>query len=358
MKLKHIKRKQAKKPARSRSKKLVQPVPENKILLLLDSSGSMAPIAQPTVQAFNRIVEAIRAASFATGQKTSVTLYTFGERSAVNLKFLDVPIEEVVKLSDLSYQPDGPTPLCDCIGDAIRQSLTLTTSINTSFALNVITDGQDNYSRRFSEGEIERLIKQVQATDRWTVTFTVPPGTKRSIINNFGVHDGNVAEWEISAAGAAQVARSFSSSYRNYFVARSRGATKTDGFFVTDMSKVKLTDVKKQLSDVKKDYAVLHVKQEAEIRPLVESCGYAYVLGNAFYQLSKNEEIQAYKDILLREKGKTAIYGGAEARELLGFPPRLTVKVKPGNHANWDIFVQSTSVNRKLVRGTDLLYRR
>jgi hypothetical protein len=346
-----------KKPSKRPVKKLVRPAPKNKILLLLDSSGSMASIAKPAVDAFNRIIESIRAASFATGQETSVTLYTFGERSAVSCKFFDVPIAEIKRLNDLTYRPEGQTPLCDCVGDAITAAKELDDR-NVSFVLNVITDGEENYSSRYNASSIQALIKKVQATDWWTVTFTVPSGAKNSVVQRFGLHDGNVTEWEASAAGAARVADSFANSYRGYFTARSRGATKSDGFFVTDMSKVKTSTVKKQLTDVKRDYAVLHVRAEAEIRPFVEAAGYAYVLGNAFYQLSKNEEIQPYKEILLREKGKTIIYGGAEARELLSFPPNLTVKVKPGNHANWDIFIQSTSVNRKLVRGTDVLYRR
>lgn len=355
MKLKTAKA--TKKPSKA-AKKLVQPTPKNKILLLLDSSGSMQSISGPAVRAFNHILDSIRGASIATGQETSVTLYTFGEGSSVKRKFTDVPIGEVAKLNDIIYRPDGQTPLYDCVGEAITDALKRSADAATSFVLNVITDGEENYSNRFSTYEVKNLIKLVQATDRWTVTFTVPRGTKAAITSRFNVHDGNVTEWEASAAGAAQVAQSFVDSYRGYFAARSRGATKSDGFFVTDMSKVKASAVKGQLTDVRRNYATLHVKAEQEIRPFVESCGYAYVLGNAFYQLSKNEEIQAYKELLLREKGKTAVYGGAEARDLLGFPPGLTVKVKPGNHANWDIFVQSTSVNRKLVRGTDVLYRR
>ena len=98
---------------------------------------------------------------------------------------------------------------------------------------------------------------------------------------------------------------------------------------------------------------------EFEIRPFVERSGYTYVKGNAFYQLTKDENaVQPYKEILLREKNKQIIYGGDGARKLIGLQEKLTVAVQPGNHANWDIFVQSTSVNRKLVRGTTLLYKR
>jgi hypothetical protein len=36
----------------------------------------------------------------------------------------------------------------------------------------------------------------------------------------------------------------------------------------------------------------------------------------------------------------------------------VEVKVAPGNHANYNLFVLSTSTNRKLVRGTLFLYEK
>lgn len=56
------------------------------------------------------------------------------------------------------------------------------------------------------------------------------------------------------------------------------------------------------------------------------------------------------------EKGKTPVYSGEWVRETLGLPKFGEVKVEPGNHGNWDIYVQSASTNRKLVRGTKLVY--
>lgn len=44
-------------------------------------------------------------------------------------------------------------------------------------------------------------------------------------------------------------------------------------------------------------------------------------------------------------------YGGSDARDMLNLPP-YAVKVKPGSFGEWRIFVQSTSVNRKLIAGT------
>lgn len=354
MKLKNAVKKNAKPKARV----VGTAKPKNKIILLLDSSGSMQTIARPAIDAFNQILGAISDGAAASNQETTVSLYTFGECSIVKRKFFDVPILAVDELDDISYQPDGQTPMYDCIGDAITDALSLNVDDKTSFVLNVITDGEENFSKEYTRSSIQKLIKKVQGTDRWTVTFSVPRGRKRSVVELLNLHDGNVQEWDQTAEGAAHVAQSFTRGYDSYFSARSQGKSKIDGFFVTDMSKVKTKDVKRKLDNVANNYVTLHVPREDEIRPFVLRHGLPYVRGDSFYQLTKDEKVQPYKKILLREKGQSAIYGGDEARELLGFPAKLTVEVRPGNHANWDIFVQSTSFNRKLVRGTDLLVLR
>jgi hypothetical protein len=334
------------------------PQPKNKVIFCLDSSGSMNAIAKPTVDAFNKILEETKASSFKSGQDTSVSLYTFGERSSVVRKIYDVPIGMVRPLAHNAYRPDGQTPMFDCVGEAIEDHLTFQDGV-TAFVLNCITDGQENHSRRFRANDLKRLVTQVQRTDFWTVTFMVPRGDKAELVRQFDIPDGNVAEWDVqSAEGVAALGRAYSAGMGNYYATRSAGRTSTRGFFVTDMSKVSTSDVRRQLTDVSGRYVALRVPAEATIRDFVENSGFAFGIGRAFYQLSKDEEVQPQKQILLREKGKHTIYGGAEARSLLGLPDSLTVKVRPGNHANWDIFVQSTSVNRRLVRGTTLMYER
>jgi hypothetical protein len=318
----------------------------------------MLSIARPAIKAFNDILEAIKANALSSGQDTTVTLYTFGEYTQpVARKFLNVPIAHVQYLDNSSYRAQGGTPMFDCIGEAIDAARDLDDSRNTAFVMSIITDGEENQSSKYDADEIKQRIQQMQATDRWTITFSVPPGGKHTI-TSFGIPSGNVQEWEATAEGVARSAQAHASSYASYFVARSAGATKTDGFFTTDMSKVRAATVKKQLTDVAKLYVALRVPAETEIKPFVERSGFTYVKGGAYYQLTKDETIQHYKKILLREKNKSAVYGGAEARDLLNMPDGLDLQVRPGNHANWDIFVQSTSVNRKLVRGTTLLYAR
>jgi hypothetical protein len=66
--------------------------------------------------------------------------------------------------------------------------------------------------------------------------------------------------------------------------------------------------------------------------------------------------VEAQKEIVVRNVSSGKLYGGRNARHLLSLPD-YTVKVAPDKYSNYEIFVQSTSVNRKLVPGTTVLVR-
>ena len=77
---------------------------------------------------------------------------------------------------------------------------------------------------------------------------------------------------------------------------------------------------------------------------------WAYIKKNKLQDAKNKRMINA--DATLK-----AVFGGTDARSVLGIPEGQNLKIKPGNHGNFDIFVQSTSLNRKLVRGTKLLVK-
>ena len=267
---------------------------KNKVLFLLDSSGSMCSIRREAVDAFNRVLSAILQGSQAAKQPTTVGFYTFGESyNPVSRKFFDAPVESVKPLDYSQYQPQGNTPMFDCVAQAIEDALALKVDDDTSFVLNVITDGEENASRT-SAATIKKLISKVQATDKWTVTFLVPPGSRGTLCQRFGIPEGNVEEWTADRAGADRAAQSISSGYANYFVARAAGKRSVKGFFTTDLSKLKTSDVKKALTDLSGQVSVLKVTKEAAIKDFVESKGLTYLKGRAFYQLSSRHHCGLY----------------------------------------------------------------
>jgi hypothetical protein len=334
------------------------PILRNKIMLVLDRSGSMAGLCNAAIETTNALIRSIVDNAAKSEQITTVSLMQFGERSYEPV-FFEQPASKVRSIGRGDYLPtDHSTALLDATGDAIERLRTLpdANEKDVSLLVLVITDGEENSSQRFTPFQLNELVKKVQSTDRWTLTFQLPRGNKRHFCQSFGVPEGNVAEWDTTEAGMAAASQQTQSSFGTYYAARANGQTCSRGFFTTDLSEVKVTDLKKKLDDISAHVKAWKVERETEIRPFVEAQGVSYVKGSAFYQLTKDEKVQQYKMIAIKEKGKKAIYCGADARKMLGLPEVGEVKVRPGNHANFDIFVQSTSVNRKLVRGTTLLY--
>ncbi len=329
----------------------------NRFVICLDSSGSMIGLKRAAIEAFNKNVASILDGANSSGQTSTVSLWTFGEgNSEVRRKFFNEDVSLLKPLNENTYQPSNSTPLYDCVGEAIENMRLLADSQDTSYVFIVVTDGEENYSRRFNSDSLMNLINSVVATDRWTFAFLVPPGKKNALVNKLRIPDGNVQEWATTTAGMQAAADNVSAGISNYYMTRSVGASSTKSFFTTDLSAVSQKEVKRQLTDIRDRVHIWNVdKGEVLIRDFVESRGVSYFKGLAYYQLTKDETIQASKQILLIEKGKGSVYAGVDARYLLNLPG-YDVKVRPGNHANWDVFVQSSSVNRKLVRGTKLVY--
>jgi hypothetical protein len=111
-------------------------------------------------------------------------------------------------------------------------------------------------------------------------------------------------------------------------------------------------------------FQTLMVDHEEGIADFVRSQGASFKKGRGFYELTKPEKIQGYKEIVLVDKLSGDIFNGGEVRALLGLPPqagkkdeeREDVKLRPVDLENFYVFVQSTSSNRKLVANTRLLY--
>lgn len=108
-------------------------------------------------------------------------------------------------------------------------------------------------------------------------------------------------------------------------------------------------------------FQALYVEADCSIRDFVEANGIAFEKGRGFYELSKPETIQQYKEIILEDKKSGDMYSGGEVRKYLGLQPQRAAggeheKLRPQKTGEYIVYVQSTSVNRKLIGGTRFLY--
>ena len=103
-------------------------------------------------------------------------------------------------------------------------------------------------------------------------------------------------------------------------------------------------------------FQIMNVEADISIRDFVEENGLTFKTGRGFYEFTKTELIQERKEVVLRDKETGDMYSGDKARERIGLAPGERAKIKPTYLADYDIFVQSTSYNRRLVGGTRFLY--
>jgi hypothetical protein len=100
----------------------------------------------------------------------------------------------------------------------------------------------------------------------------------------------------------------------------------------------------------------LTVDANQSIQDFVRSTGAAFRVGKGFYQLSKSEKIQENKEVILVDEFGQ-MFTGTDARNMIGVPfgKRGNVSSK-SIPRGYQVFIQSTSFNRKLVKDTEFLY--
>lgn len=331
---------------------------KNYIGISRDHSGSMNGIATPAMIDYNSKIQVIKEATLANGQDTIVSVVE-----------ADGTVRRVVSNSNVTalqpittYRCGGMTPLYDSVGDLIEQfeATPDAKDPNVSFLVMAITDGHENASRKWTARRLADKIRDLTMTDRWTFVFRVPRGYGHDLVHNLGLPEGNILEWDQTTRGVEAAAKRDAEAFTAYFGDRSTGMTSTKKFY-SDLSKVSSKDVASVMTDISQEVMIFPVSandNQALIRPFIEArIAGKMKRGASFYQLTKTEPVvQANKKILIRDKKTQSIYVGDAARQMLGLPTYGNIRLAPGNHGDFDIFIQSTSVNRKLAAGTNLIY--
>lgn len=322
-------------------------------ILCIDASGSMAGWEREVEATIQQQLDLI--ALNKTGN-VYVSIYDFGFGNGVD----DYSPRQLMFKTDpktakyQNYRALGNTPMWDCLGRAIIDHTGFEDAGNKDAAiLIVITDGHNNVQKDFTSTRITELISKVTRTDRWTIAAHVAPGSTYEM-EALGIPRGNIKEWERSKLGFQDVQTTNVVATASYTSMRGAGVTSSANYMTPNLANLKATTVKKELTDRSKDFKALTVEKEVDIKAFVTEKTGKYIIGSAYFPLTKPEKVQKTKQVALVKKGTKAVYTGAEARELIGLPD-ADAKVTPGNHGDWDIYVQSTSPNRKLVRGTKLL---
>jgi len=334
------------------------------IAFCIDESGSVARIVKPLVDAYNQTVTNIRNSVLDEGQEASMTALAFGDRVLKHrILYTGQQVQTVEALNHNSLNPSGMTPLFDSVYRAIKKLEELDDGRNeTSLLVSVVTDGQENDSIdpgvRIALREMEKKI----ATDRWTFTFMVPNGQEDYFSKKYNIPRGNVQGWDASTAIGTKRAFAVSSmAHSNYFKQKTEkgfGRKMSSKSFYSDTSDLTVRKARLSLSEITGQVKFIIPSMTCQIRDAIVNSGNDWIKGSAFYALIKTEKkVQPYKMVALRVKTSGKVYCGQQAREMLGIGDATsTVRLVPGDHGKFDVFIQSTSVNRKIPANTEVMY--
>ncbi|MGW0773635.1 vWA domain-containing protein [Streptomyces sp. NPDC002835] len=335
----------------------------NHVALVLDASSSMSHLSRKVVEVADQQIAYLARRSRELDQETRVTVYVFADK--VECVVYDKDVLRMPSLKQL-YRAGGMTALLAAALKSQRE-LAQTAQLygDHSFLTFVLTDGQENASHRCPDApsrDPRELVTAVAGMietqeDNWTLAVLVPDQMGKREAMQCGFPKENIAIWDAtSTQGLEEAGQVIRQATEKFMVGRAQGIRGSRTVFSTGAAAVNKDTIKAAgLTPVKPSaYQLIPVTRDAGIRDWVVECGHTYRTGGAFYQLGKSEKIQARKQIAVLEKKTDRVYAGPEARALLGLPDS-EVRVKPDHNDDFTIFVQSTSVNRKLVANTRLL---
>ncbi|MEU2609644.1 MULTISPECIES: vWA domain-containing protein [Streptomyces] len=335
----------------------------NHVALVLDASSSMSHLRNKVVEVADQQIAYLARRSRELDQETRVTVYVFADK--VECVIYDKDVLRMPSLKQL-YRVGGMTALLAAALKSQRE-LAQTAQLygDHSFLTFVLTDGQENASHRCPDAPAREPRKLIEAVagmierqeDNWTLAVLVPDQMGKREAMQCGFPKDNIAIWDAtSTQGLEEAGQVIQQATERFMVGRAQGIRGSRAVFSTGADAVNKDTIKAAgLTPVDPSaYRLIPVARDAAIRDWVVECGHTYRTGCAFYQLSKSEKIQAKKRIAVLEKSTDRVYTGPEARALLGLPD-VEVRVKPDHNDDFTIFVQSTSVNRKLVPNTRLL---
>jgi len=241
------------------------------------------------------------------------------------------------------------TALIDAIGKALESFNGKTPAI-----IAIFSDGQEMHSTIYSASRLKAAVAIKEATGNLTLTFA-GPDSARHMLRNIGLPEGNFQSWDGSERAMQETVQRTTSSMDNYIQDRSKGVTRSARFYA-DPGDVSVSAVRGMTKKVTPS-EVRKVTAKMDGRAISDFYGSKFDPGNHYYELVKPEYIQDGKELVILVKSSNEYRLGSRAvRSLLGLPETGKVRVHPGPHNDkYQIFVQSSSMNRKVVEGQTMI---
>lgn len=140
------------------------------VIVIMDKSGSMASTKHDAIGGFNALLDSQK-----DDIPTTMTLVMFD--NTYHTAFEDVPVNDVVKLTDATYTPGGMTALLDAVGSTIVSTGNRLRELPederpSKVLMAIITDGEENMSKEHTLVQVKQMIETQEKEFKWEFFYS------------------------------------------------------------------------------------------------------------------------------------------------------------------------------------------
>ncbi len=186
--------------------------------LIVDRSGSMTDCIDATINGFNEQLHRIQGLETEfPEQELRVGLTLFNDQ--IDLVRTMKAVADMPRLHRGNYIPGGSTALLDAIGNTVRhlqEWQRQNISVDSTFVVVILTDGHENCSRLFNLEQVRSLIRELEATGKWTFSFIGATLDAAEVAAQMAIKAQNSFSFD-KASMKGEVWDKLSGSMRGYF---------------------------------------------------------------------------------------------------------------------------------------------
>lgn len=140
------------------------------LVFILDKSGSMAGLEKDTIGGFNSLMEK----QLEVEGECRVTTVLFDHEATILHDRID--LRAIKKMGERDYRVGGSTALLDALGSTIEKIISVQKKTAPEFRATkvvvvVITDGEENSSRKYSAKQVKALVEKEKEGYGWQFIF-------------------------------------------------------------------------------------------------------------------------------------------------------------------------------------------
>jgi uncharacterized protein YegL len=173
------------------------------IALVVDRSGSMEAIKDDTIGGMNAFIEKNREEKIG---ETRISIAQFDHEYKLSVDFVN--IDDVKKVNRNTYRPRGSTSLLDAIGKTIDDLGKKLSDMKeedrpSKVIVAIITDGEENTSRKYNIDQINSMIRTQEDVYNWSVMFLGAGINAVDVAKTYGINPSRSLSYQTKSIDTA-----------------------------------------------------------------------------------------------------------------------------------------------------------